>query len=954
MKLQRKIILPSLLAFAALMLVLRWFVLPVEIEQQVKLAVEQETHRLQTLSPIIGEEMLSGDIARIHEILEKAENGYSEQWAALSLIDNDQLLLYPFDKPMPPTDIDYVRIEQAVEWSDEALGLLRLQMDIAPIKQRIQKQIRQFEYLVAGMILLMILMAAIWNRRIVVKPVVDLAKATRELRAGNFDAPLPDSSRDEIGELTHAFDEMRLSLQEAQRKSADDTRKLQQANHFIEQKNKELEMALEEAKGVAKAKSQFLAMMSHEIRTPMNGVLGMADILASTPLEHDQQEYLQVIRSSGESLLNILNDILDFSKIEAGQLTLSPVECHLVDVMEHACQLFTQNAHSKGIEIIALPPSSLDHFVVVDVGRLEQVLSNLISNAVKFTESGQVDVRLKVLEEQQLGYHLRFDIQDTGIGIKPEVQNKLFNKFVQADHSTTRQFGGTGLGLAICKQLIELMGGEIGIESSLGHGTRVWFELTLDKSRKIPANDKIEVLDRNTHILLVDDIPANIELMQHILKDQAVTISSAYSAHKALDLLHEAVETGNPVDLLITDHMMPGTDGLELVQLTKKNIQHQPKVLMLSSADQDQLHEEGKALLDCFMPKPIRKDALLRQVFHLLENGVTSQVSSTKSTKRASLGGESNDRDSQELSILLVEDVLVNQMVVQGMLSQSGLSADWAQNGQEAVEKVKDNYYDLVLMDIQMPIMDGYQASQAIRLYQEENHLPATPIIALTAHAMKGDMERCYEAGMNDYLTKPISADKLISTINHWTKEPHTSQQSAHSHQSLSQQHIQPDKSVSAHEPASFKASVMPLPSTPTALNSPSGTLQQAPSDCDTVSKGSIDEVLPLINLSTLQRLEKEMGGNLSPIYNQFVSTLPATLDELDSAINKQDSDTVQKISHRIKGSSRNLGLDALGEQAFTMETLSHQACENWHDGYQQLKTISKDTESAIAEYFAE
>ncbi len=952
MKLQRKIILPSLFAFAALMLVLRWLLLPFEVEQQVKLAVEQETHRLQVLSPIVGEEMLSGDIARIHEILENAESGYSDQWAAFSLIDNDQLLLYPFDKPMPPANIDYIRIEQPVEWSDESLGLLRLQMDIAPIKQRIHKQIEQFEYLVAGMILLMLLLAAIWNRRIVVKPVVDLAKATRELRKGNFDAPLPDASKDEIGELTQAFNEMRLSLQEAQIKSASDTQKLQEANHFIEQKNKELEIALEEAKGVAKAKSQFLAMMSHEIRTPMNGVLGMADILASTPLEHDQQEYLQVIQSSGESLLNILNDILDFSKIEAGQLTLSPVECHLVDIMEHTCQLFTQNAHSKGIEIIALPPSSLDHFVVVDAGRLEQVLSNLVSNAVKFTESGLVDVRLKVLEELQLSYRLRFDIQDTGIGIKPEVQEKLFNKFVQADHSTTRQFGGTGLGLAICKQLIELMGGEIGIESTEGHGTRVWFELTLDKSRKMPAEDKIEVLNKNTHILLVDDIPANIELMQHILKDQAVRVSSAYSAHQALDTLHEAIEVGHPVDLLITDHMMPGTDGLELVRLTQKNIQQQPKVLMLSSADMDQMKDDGKELLDCFMPKPIRKDTLLRQVFHLLENDVTTK---TVSRKKQSVDGSADKKDGQELSILLVEDVLVNQMVVQGMLSQAGLSADWAQNGQEAVEKVKDNFYDLVLMDIQMPIMDGYQASQAIRIYQEANHLPATPIIALTAHAMKGDMERCYEAGMNDYLTKPITADKLIETIKHWLGQ---------GNQASSQKQVQDQAQIkaSSEEQASarsFKASVMPIPS-PHSSRAPSGSTAQEEqsrkgefSNGNNINQNAIEEELPLVNTSTLARLEKEMGGNLSPIYDQFVATLPETLEELSEAITKRDNNAVQKISHCIKGSSRNLGLDALGEQAFNMETISQQPVESWQNGYQQLKTICKNTESAVSDYFA-
>ncbi len=917
MKLQRKILLPSLIAFAILMMVLRWLVVPVETEHQVNTAIEQKTVRLGIVSPILAEELFSGDIARIHEILENEENSHTNQWAAISLFDNQDLLLYPFDKPVPPTGIDYVRLEHKVVWSGDHMGVLILELDIGPIKQRIQEQVLQLEYLIGGIILLLLLLGAFWNNRILIRPVMALAAATRELRAGNFDAPLPPSSGDEIGELRQAFDQMRLSLKQAQEDAARDNEKLQQANFFIAEKNDELKQALEQAQSAAKAKSQFLAMMSHEIRTPMNGVLGMADVLLNSPMTSEQKSQLQIIQTSGESLLNILNDILDFSKIEAGQLTLSPVECDPSQMIEHVCQLFAQNAHSKGIELIPLPPANLKHFVIVDSGRLEQILTNLVSNAIKFTTTGKVDIRAQIVEENQQAYKLQFEVRDTGMGISPEVQKKLFNKFVQADHSTTRQFGGTGLGLAICKQLIELMGGNIGIESTEGEGTRVWFSLELDKSRIIPNSDEHQELDNSTHILLVDDIETNLELLSQILSEQPIKISTATSALQALDLLHQAIEENQPVDLLITDHMMPDCDGLELINRISQYISQVPKTLMLSSAGSEILSElKQNQQIDCFLPKPIRRDNVLQQIFHLLQHSIHTvennhslesrkilNANTELSTTPLPLADSKSSQNQQQISILLAEDVAVNQMVVQGMLGQMGLSADWAQNGQEAVDKIKENYYDLILMDIQMPIMDGYQASREIRQFQQENHLPNTPIIALTAHAMKGDMELCYEAGMSDYLTKPLTAKKLSETLQHWSQQ-------------------------------AIKSSIS-SPITPTLLSDQ-------------------DEEIHLINDKTVKRLEKEIGGDLSPIYDHFLVSLKDSFEELDKAVTSEDIKAVQQLSHRIKGSSRNLGLDALGQLANDLEKIAQEHPDQLQDQYQQLKTVQLDTHDAISHYFPE
>lgn len=933
MKLQRKILLPPLLAFAFLILLLRGFILPAEVEQQTGQAIAQEKNRLSVIAPIIAEEILSGDLARIYEILENEQDNHSDKWASIRLMDHNGLLLFPLDPPSVPENIDFTQLEYSVSWSDQHLGQLILTFDISPVQQHIHHQIRQLEYLITGVIFILSLLAAIWNRRIVIKPVAALASAARELHRGNFQAPLPETSNDEIGELKTAFNEMRLSLLEAQKKSEEDNARLQDANQNIRNKNQALESALSKAESAAQAKSQFLAMMSHEIRTPMNGVLGMADILQDTELNDEQKQYLDIIQSSSESLLNILNDILDFSKMEAGQLTLSPIECDLEDLIERVCQLFASNARSKGLELIPLPAEQLHHYIIADATRLEQILSNLVSNAIKFTDEGRIEIRVRVISSDAQQCRLRFEIEDTGIGIPEHSQQKLFSKFVQADHSTTRQFGGTGLGLAICKQLTELMDGTIGLDSTEGQGTCVWLELPLDKGRTIPS-EKQYIQDKNLHILAVDDIRTNLDLIRLFLKDQPVRVSVANSALNALDLLHQSIEEGHPVNLVITDFMMPAHDGFFLIRNIHHHIQVIPPVMMLSSANIESTQPpEGMPGADLYLNKPIRKHSFLHQINTLLKetssrqaiapikkeneenHGNTSSlpgsgaIQPTGQMTSPPLGSQQpihNIAPENALSILLVEDVEVNQIVVQGMLSQINLTAQWAKNGQEAVRKVREQPFDIILMDIQMPVMDGYEASVQIRQYQQDNHQTRTPIIALTAHAMKGDMDKCYSAGMDDYLTKPIAAAKLKETIEHWFPENNSPKT---------------DRNDTREENSSLKTS--------------------SPEEASEFPDH-------LIQMDTLNTLQIGMGSNLLPIYQDYMKSILRAFKELDSALSEQDFGKISQGCRKIRESSQNLGLKQLSEEALRLAEISVQDPTQVPTLLKQLKSCQADTEQAI------
>ncbi len=533
-------------------------------------------------------------------------------------------------------------------------------------------------------------------------------------------------------------------------------------------------LVLEEARDLALktavAKSEFLANMSHEIRTPMNGVLGMLDILRDTEMSQGQTELVETAYASAEALLAILNDILDLSKLEAGKVEIEKIDFNLATLIEDVCSLFAVPAFTKGLELNCFIPVELPHYWAGDANRIRQVLTNLIGNAVKFTERGEVSVAVKSLHNPENEAALRFEIRDTGIGISPETQAHLFQVFTQADSSTSRRFGGTGLGLSISKILVELMGGTIGVDSELNKGACFWFSLPLarlENEVELPA--RIELKDKR--VLVVDDNMNNRIILEHYVTSWGMTVSSVDNASAALLALMEAKRRAKPIDILLSDLQMPFMDGLALARTLCEipAIAETPRLLLTSGGIGSEA--EYKALgFSQSLTKPVRQAQLFEAIAKALRPvAQRPERDPINLDASESINNKEIWTDYSEKQVLVAEDNRVNQKVILAMLARFKLKPDLAVNGQEALDRLADKHYDLVLMDCEMPVMGGYEATTLLRERERANPCSVrTPVIALTAHATLGARETSLAAGMDGHLSKPVERNALAETLAHW------------------------------------------------------------------------------------------------------------------------------------------------------------------------------------------